>query len=58
MTDFDDDGFGSVKGALDRGRVICKRKSVRKRWLPKELGFSSDVSASVRLKLPVKMCCS
>ena len=48
MTDVDADGVGSVKGAWDRVRFICKRKSVQKRRLPRELGFSSDVSASVR----------
>ena len=51
MTDVVADGGGSVKGAWDTLRVICKRKSVQKRWFPRELGFSSDVSASVRFKL-------
>ena len=55
MTDVDADGGGSVKGAWDRVRVICKRKSVQKTWLPRELRFSSYVSASVTLKLPFKM---
>ena len=56
MTDVDADGGGSVKGAWDRVRVICKRKSMWKRRLPREFLFSSDVSANVRFKLPVKMC--
>ena len=56
MTDVEADSGGSVKGAWDRVRVMCKRKSVQKRRLPRELGFSSDVSASVRFKLSVKMC--
>ena len=56
MTDVDADGVGSVKGAWDRVRVICKRKSVQKRWLLRELVFSSYVSVCVTLKLPVKMC--
>ena len=55
MTDVDADGGVSVKGDWDRVTVICKRKSMRKRSLPRELGFSSDVSASVRLKLSVKL---
>ena len=58
MTFVDADGCGSVKEAWDRVRVICKRKSIQKRHLPRDLGFSSDVSASVRLKLQVKMYCS
>ena len=56
MTDVDADGGGSVKVAWDRIRVICKRKSMRQRRFPRKLGFSSDVSASVRLKLSVRMC--
>ena len=56
MTDIDADGGGSVIGAWDRVRFICKRKSMRKRRLPREIGLSSDVSASVRFKLSVKMC--
>ena len=56
MTDIDADGGDSVKGYWDRVKVICKRKSIQKRRLPRELGFSSDVSASVRFKLSVKMC--
>ena len=56
MTDVDADGGGSVKVAWDRVRVICKRKSMQKRLLPRELWFSSDVSASARLKLSVMMC--
>ena len=56
MTYIDADGGGSEKGAWDRGRVICKRKSIQKRRLPRELVFSSDVSASVRFKLLIKMC--
>ena len=54
MTDVDADGGVSVN--VDWVRVICKRKSLQKRRLPRELGFSSDVSASVRFKLSVKMC--
>ena len=45
-----------MKGACDRVKVICKRKSMQKGRLPRELGFSSDVSASVRFQLSVKMC--
>ena len=56
MTDVDANGGGSVKGAWDRVSVICKRKCMRKRRLPRELGLSSDVSASVRFKLRVKVC--
>ena len=51
MTDVDADGGVSVKRAWDRVRVICKRKCMRMRQLLRELGLSSDVSASVRLKL-------
>ena len=29
---------------------------MQKRQLPRELGFSSDVSVGVRFKLSVKMC--
>ena len=56
MTDVDADGVGSVKGNRERVSVLCKRKSMQMRWLPRELGLSSDVSASVRFKLSVKMC--
>ena len=56
MTDIDADGHGSVKGAWGRVRAICKKKSMQKRRLARELGFSTDVSASVRFKLSVKMC--
>ena len=56
MKDVDADGDGSVKLAWDRVSIFCKRKSMRKRWLLRELGFSSDVSVSVRFKLSVKMC--
>ena len=56
MTDVDADGGGSVKGAWDMVRVICKRKSKQKLWLPREFGFSSDVSASATLKIRVRMC--
>ena len=54
MTDVDADGGGSVNGDWERVRVICKRKSMWKSWLLRELGFSSDVSASVRFKLSVR----
>ena len=56
MTDIDADGGGSLNGAWDTVSFICKRKSLRKRRLSRELGFSSDVSASVRFKVRVKMC--
>ena len=56
MTDVDADGGVSVNGAWDWDRVICKRKSMWMRWLPRELGFTSDVRASVRLRLRVRMC--
>ena len=56
MTDVDADGGGSVNGAWDRVSFICNRKSLRKRRLSRELGFSPDVSASVRFKVRVKMC--
>ena len=56
MTDVDADGGGSVNGDWDRWRVLCKRKSMWKTRLLRELWFSSDVSASVRFKLSVKMC--
>ena len=56
MTDVDADVGGSVKVAWDRVRVICKIKSMQKRRLPRKLGFSSDVSVSVRFNLSVKMC--
>ena len=58
MTEVDDDGCGSVKGDWDRVRVICKGKSMQRRRLLRELGFSSDVHASVRFKISVTMCCS
>ena len=51
MTEVDADGGGSVNGAWDRVRVICKRKSMWMRQLQRELWFSSDVNASVRFKL-------
>ena len=56
MTDVDADDVSSVKGARARFRVSCKRKSMRMRWLPSELGFTSDVRASVKLRLSVRMC--
>ena len=56
MTDVDADGGVSVKEAWDRVRVISKSKSMWKRRLPRELGFSSDVSAIVRFKFSVKKC--
>ena len=45
-----------MKEAWDCVRVICKRKSKWKKWLPRELGFSSYVTASVTFQLSVKMC--
>ena len=45
-----------MNGAWDRVSFICKRKSMLKRQLSRELGFSSDVSASVRFNLQVKIC--
>ena len=45
-----------MKGACNRVKVICKRKSMQMGWLPRELGISSDVSVGVRFKLSVKMC--
>ena len=56
MTDVDADGGGTLKVAWDRVGDMCKRKSKWKRRLPRELGFSTDVIASVRLKLSVRMC--
>ena len=56
MTDVDADGGRTVKGARAMVRVSCKRKSMQMRWLPRELEFTSDVRASVRLRLCVKMC--
>ena len=55
MTDVDADGGGSVKGAWAWVRVFYKRKSMQMRWLPRELWFTSDVRASVRLRLKVKI---
>ena len=54
MTDVDADGGSSVKGDCYRVNVICKRKSMRKRRLPRELGSSSDVSVSVRSSQRIK----
>ena len=55
MTCVNADGGGSLNQAQVMVRVICERKSMQKRWLPREKGFSSDVSASVRFMLSVKM---
>ena len=55
MTDVVADGGLSVKGAWAWVRFSCKRKSMLMRSLPRELGFTSDVRASVRLRLRVKM---
>ena len=43
-----------MKGAWESVSFFCKRKSMWKRRLPRELGLSSDVSASVRFKLSVR----
>jgi len=56
MTDVNAHGGGSVKGALSRVRGSCKGKSMHMIRLRREFGFNSDMSASVRLRLMVKMC--
>ena len=53
MTYEDADGGSSVKGAWARVTVSCKRKSMWMRCLLKELGFTSDVRASVSLRFRI-----
>ena len=56
MIHLDADGGHSVKGPWAMFRISYKRKSMGVRWLLRELEFTSDVRASVRLSLRVKMC--